>query len=180
MIACFCALSGAGTIAMLVSVLVDRYQRVYKRKLYIQGETIDLDEYADEDRHDTESIPLYQNQNESIADMDLEKRHKSATQIYINKNVSTKNNNELQTMNSQLLSSSLLDPAHENNTKFHVMISFDDTENNEISKTMLDKIISIALEKQFTSTNMAINVISNAILSQSSLSLEGLPNLLIR
>jgi len=34
-IACLCGLSGAATVGMLVSVLVDRYQRVYNRKMYI-------------------------------------------------------------------------------------------------------------------------------------------------
>ncbi|CAF3301135.1 unnamed protein product, partial [Rotaria sp. Silwood2] len=34
-IACLCGLCGATTIGMLVSVLVDRYQRVFARKLYI-------------------------------------------------------------------------------------------------------------------------------------------------
>ncbi|CAF1133932.1 unnamed protein product [Adineta steineri] len=34
-IACLCALVGAGMMGMLVSVLVDKYQRVHKRKMYI-------------------------------------------------------------------------------------------------------------------------------------------------
>lgn len=45
-LACSCALSGPAMIGMLVSVLVDRYQRVYNRKLYIsdtQNEPIDLE-----------------------------------------------------------------------------------------------------------------------------------------
>lgn len=34
-ITCFCALFGPVTMGMLVSVIVDRYQRVYNRKMYI-------------------------------------------------------------------------------------------------------------------------------------------------
>lgn len=34
-ITCLCAFVGAGMMAMLVSVLVDRYQRVYNQKMYI-------------------------------------------------------------------------------------------------------------------------------------------------
>ncbi|CAF3558429.1 unnamed protein product [Rotaria sp. Silwood1] len=47
--AVLCALSGVGTIGMLVSVLVDRYQRVYTRKLYIKPEQIDFNDYSDEE-----------------------------------------------------------------------------------------------------------------------------------
>ena len=55
-IGCFCALCGASTIAVLVSVIVDRYQRVYARKLYIQPESIDFEHYSDgENCFDTES-----------------------------------------------------------------------------------------------------------------------------
>lgn len=32
---CISALVGAGMMGMLVSVLVDRYQRVYQRKMYV-------------------------------------------------------------------------------------------------------------------------------------------------
>ncbi|CAF0834132.1 unnamed protein product [Adineta ricciae] len=54
-IACFCALFGAATIGMLVSVLVDRYQRVYVRKLYSQEEEIDFSDYMDNENNDLES-----------------------------------------------------------------------------------------------------------------------------
>ena len=40
---------------MLVSVLVERYQRVYTRKLYINEETIDFDDFSDDDAVDNES-----------------------------------------------------------------------------------------------------------------------------
>ncbi|CAF3987870.1 unnamed protein product [Adineta steineri] len=39
-IACLCALVGAGMMGMLVSVLVNRYQRVHKRKMYIPDKHI--------------------------------------------------------------------------------------------------------------------------------------------
>lgn len=34
-VACLCALVGSGMMGMLVSILVDRYQRVYARKMYV-------------------------------------------------------------------------------------------------------------------------------------------------
>ncbi|CAF0897400.1 unnamed protein product [Didymodactylos carnosus] len=53
--ASLCAVFGTATIGMLVSVLVDRYQRVFTRKLYIKehDESIELDEYADDDDEKT-------------------------------------------------------------------------------------------------------------------------------
>jgi hypothetical protein len=54
-ISCLCALCGAATIAVLVSVLVDRYQRVYTRKLYIQEEIIDFHDHSEDENNDDES-----------------------------------------------------------------------------------------------------------------------------
>lgn len=42
---------------MLVSVLVDRYQRVYSRKLYLKDEMIDFDQH-DENDIDHSSLSL--------------------------------------------------------------------------------------------------------------------------
>ncbi|CAF1585905.1 unnamed protein product [Rotaria sp. Silwood1] len=53
--AMLCALTGVGTIGMLVSVLVDRYQRVYTRKLYIKPEQIVFNDYSDEENEDLET-----------------------------------------------------------------------------------------------------------------------------
>jgi hypothetical protein len=71
-IACLCALSGAGTIAMLVSVLVDRYQRVFNRKLYVEPVQIDFDDYSDDEESNEfihiqgETARLEINQDEEI------------------------------------------------------------------------------------------------------------------
>ena len=53
-IASLCALFGAATIGMLVSVLVDRYQRVYSRKLYLKDEIIDFDQHSDDEKHEND------------------------------------------------------------------------------------------------------------------------------
>lgn len=37
---CFCAFVGAGMMGMLVSILVDRYQRVYNRKMFVPQDEI--------------------------------------------------------------------------------------------------------------------------------------------
>lgn len=64
-IACVCALCGASTIGVLVSVLVDRYQRVYARKLYVNEEPIDFEDRSEESeneeielRIEDDSIPI--------------------------------------------------------------------------------------------------------------------------
>ena len=58
-ITCLCALSGAATMGMLVSVLVDRYQRVYSRKMYLNEEDttpVDLETINHLDDDDTNSL----------------------------------------------------------------------------------------------------------------------------
>jgi hypothetical protein len=54
MVACLCALSGSATIGVLVSVLVDRYQRVFARKLFVNEAPIDFDDYSDGESSDIE------------------------------------------------------------------------------------------------------------------------------
>jgi hypothetical protein len=61
-IACLCALSGPATMGMLVSVLVDRYQRVYNRKMYLtepELSSIDLETvgHHDDDTNSVFSLP---------------------------------------------------------------------------------------------------------------------------
>ena len=46
---------GAATIAVLASVLVNRYQRVYARKLFINEEIIDFHDYSDDENNDADS-----------------------------------------------------------------------------------------------------------------------------
>ena len=56
-IACFCALSGTGTIAMLTSVIVDRYQRIYNRRMYIKPKAIRSEDIFNNEQNDLESKP---------------------------------------------------------------------------------------------------------------------------
>ncbi|CAF0713846.1 unnamed protein product [Adineta steineri] len=61
-ITCLCALSGPATMGMLISVFVDRYQRVYNRKMYIwesEAPPTDIDlihEHDPDDDDDTKSV----------------------------------------------------------------------------------------------------------------------------
>ena len=55
---CLCALVGSATMGMLVSVLVDRYQRVYNRKMYVPESSkppVDIDN-IDEMDEDSDSV----------------------------------------------------------------------------------------------------------------------------
>ncbi|CAF4973244.1 unnamed protein product, partial [Rotaria sp. Silwood1] len=54
-VACLCGLCGATTIGMLVSILVDRYQRVFARKLYINEDIIDPHDFSDDENNDGDS-----------------------------------------------------------------------------------------------------------------------------
>ena len=49
-LACLCALFGTATSGMLISVLVDRYQRVYNRKKFVPEQIIAARESSDSDR----------------------------------------------------------------------------------------------------------------------------------
>jgi hypothetical protein len=55
---CLCALLGAATMGMLVSVLVDRYQRVYNQKMYIPEPDVSAADFDIINNHnnDTESV----------------------------------------------------------------------------------------------------------------------------
>ena len=62
---CLCALLGSSTMGMLTSVLVDRYQRVYNRKMYISEPDVPLADAEtrsnidDERKSNTSSVRLH-------------------------------------------------------------------------------------------------------------------------
>lgn len=56
---CLCALFGSATMGMLVSVFVDRYQRVYNQKMYITEpdiQTVDFDSVSNVDNDEVRSV----------------------------------------------------------------------------------------------------------------------------
>ena len=77
-LSCLCALFGAATMGMLISVLVDRYQRVYKRKKFLpQDETSFIETIEDQNRQ-TEDIILTR---ASSKHLQREKRNVSSTNM---------------------------------------------------------------------------------------------------
>ncbi len=53
---CFCALFGSATMGMLTSVLVDRYQRVFNRKMYLSEQEIPLPDCDTKSNHDDNDV----------------------------------------------------------------------------------------------------------------------------
>ncbi|CAF4420359.1 unnamed protein product [Rotaria sp. Silwood2] len=71
-IGCFCAVSGTGTIAMLTSILVDRYQRVYNRRMYIKPKEIHFDDVFNVKPNDLESKHYNQDRDSLILNDDAD------------------------------------------------------------------------------------------------------------
>ena len=65
-ITCLCALSGTVLIAMLTSVIADRYQRAYNRRMYIKPEKIRSGDIFNNERNDLESKPHNQGRGRRI------------------------------------------------------------------------------------------------------------------
>ena len=156
-IACLCALSGAGTIAMLVSVLVDRYQRVFTRKLYIKPEQIDFDDYSDDDeaietKHGNDFLSVGNGVKNG------EDRPEAPPRIEINKD-------EEATQDSAPLP--LLDLIDRCGDRISCIISYNGNDNREESYKLINQIRSIVSEKQFHLKDITLNVITDTPLSQS-------------
>jgi len=155
-ISCFCALFGTATIGMLVSVLVDRYQRVYARKLFIKEEPIDFHDDSDDENSDTDSNDIRLS-NKSLRSLKIENPHVCSKENAINQT-------NLITEISQT-PESIIDidenSVKQNNNRIHFIIGYVDNENQETSHDLLEKINSIVQEKQSTDDNISLNIISN-------------------
>jgi hypothetical protein len=136
-ISCLCALSGSATIGMLVSVLVDRYQRVYARKLYIYKPEIDFEDYSDDENNDTTSHDLshFNAHGENSPIVDPDARAKQNLQFENNR----KKHSETST--SQLEEEE--EPAQSNSNRIHFSIG------------------SVVDEKQTSGENISLKVMSN-------------------
>jgi hypothetical protein len=167
-----CALLGAVTIGMLVSVLVDRYQRVYARKLYIKEEPIDFDDYSDDENNDTDSRDLSlssgHRKGPKIEDPDARAKENA-----INENYST----EIpQTPDAQIEILQTPDPQIEidensierNSNRIHFIIGYVDNENQATSHDLIEKISSVVADKQSSGDNISLNIISNGNIPQNS------------
>ncbi|CAF1080970.1 unnamed protein product [Rotaria sordida] len=138
--AVLCALTGVGTIGMLVSVLVDRYQRVYTRKLYIQPEQIDFNDYSDEENEDLETEHGNSCNDSLILHTNDKKEYDTET------SVPTSPSSSLQSSNA----------IGQSNPRCHFMDNYENNA-NEVAQTVFDEIKLIASRQQFDSLIISID-----------------------
>ena len=159
-ISCLCALFGAATIGMLVSVLVDRYQRCFARKLYINEEIVDLHDYSDDENNDIDSRngsgQLHRRANtRPIEDPDARARDNAAFE----KNSDDKNGTTV------IIPSSDVQDVIENsmsrpNSRVRFIIGYvNEGDKHETSHDLLETISSTVARKQTTSDNIQLNII---------------------
>ncbi len=159
-VACLCALVGASMIGMLVSVLVDRYQRVFARKLYKNEETIDFDEYSDDENNDTDSKgsgQLRRRNVKEIEDPDARAR--------INATFVFDDNDVIPTSDAQFINENSMSRP---NSHVHFIIGYVNDENHETSSDLLDTISSVIAHKQTVNNNIELNLISDDQLEERS------------
>ncbi len=155
-IACLCALFGASMIGMLVSVLVDRYQRVYARKLYKNEEMIDFDEYSDDENNDTDSKvgagsgQLRRRNVKEIEDPDARAR--------INGTFVSDDNDVIPISNAQLVPEK---PMSRHSSRVHFIIGYVNDENHQTSCNLLDTISSVIAHKQTGNENIQLSLIAD-------------------
>ncbi|CAF1252715.1 unnamed protein product [Adineta steineri] len=157
-ISCLCALFGAATIGMLVSVLVDRYQRVFARRLYVNDDDdVDLHEYSDDESSGIDSragsgrLPR-RNNSKLIEDPDARAKENAAFETDDNTMEITP------PINTQDI---IENPLHQSTTRTHFIIGYVDKEEYDRSLNLLEAIKSIITLKQTNGTNIQLNVISN-------------------
>ena len=155
-IACLCSLVGAAMIGMLVSVLVDRYQRVYARKLYKKEEIIDFDNYSDEDS-DVESVSKGEiHRAEGIEDPDQRARINSAFDSDHSKDLNQTDQHSPNVNHS----------LSRQNSRVHFIIGYVNNEDHPTSPDLLETISSIVVEKKCRDENIRLSIVSSDDLLQ--------------
>jgi hypothetical protein len=153
-------------IGMLVSVLVDRYQRVYARKLYKNEEEIDFDDYSDDENNDTDSKvggvtgsgQLRRRINgKEIEDPDARARI-NATFVADDPDIAT-------------ISDPHLVPEHpltRPNSRVQFIIGYVNDENHQTSDDLLETIGTVIAHKQTENEKIQLSLISDNQIEQIS------------
>jgi hypothetical protein len=157
-IACFCALSGIGTIAMLTSVIVDRYQRVYNRRMYIKPEKIHPEDIFNDEQDDLVSKPHSQSRGSRVVNDDSnDEVHKQQQDIpRIDRDqcpTETKDDEESS-------DSSVIYTVDGDENQVHLIVSCTDNDNSQISHDLSNTISAAIKEENFTGSNNEVNIIS--------------------
>jgi hypothetical protein len=161
-IACLCALFGAATIGMLVSVLVDRYQRVFARKLYINEDVIDFDEYSDDENTDGDSrgssgqIRRRANTKE-IEDPDARAKVNAAFE----RENTTTTTDVTDVLPKPDIQTGIETPTNQCNNRVHFIFGYVNDENHEPSSDVIETISSVIAQKQSEGDNIQLNVMSD-------------------
>lgn len=155
-VACFCALCGAAMIGMLVSVLVDRYQRVFARKLYIKEEIIDFDDYSDEENDDADSKGdgsgqlRRRNNGKEIEDPDARAKINASFEDTDTPEVTA-------TPDAQVIDQI---PISRKSSRVHFIIGYVDDEKHQTSSNLLETISSLIAQKQTVDDNIRLSIVS--------------------
>jgi hypothetical protein len=165
-ISCLCALSGAATIGMLVSVLVDRYQRVFARKLYTKDQVIDFHDYSDEENNDTDSKDCgsgqlrRSNNSEEIENPDARAKANAAFEV---------DDNEITDI-TQTLDIPIDDEnsISRHSSRIHFIIGYVEDEKHETSRDLLETISSVVAHKKTLGDNIQLSVIPDGHEQQRS------------
>ena len=146
---------------MLVSVLVDRYQRVFARKHYINEDAIDFDGYSEDDNDETHSRHSDQSvrrmNNAKIENPDVRAKEE-ATQGKFNEVFEEDDNNDAsKSLHASL--PSVTHPRSRQNSGVHFIAGYIDNEEQEISQELIHRISSIVAEKQTADNGMTFSLV---------------------
>lgn len=132
---CLCALFGSSTMGMLTSVLVDRYQRVFNRKMYI-SET---------------DVPLAEADNKNDLDEE-EKSNTSSAKLHRR----TKISNALNHSFSSIQQKRKTDRSHK--VKVQFLVSFNDDNKDHHSSDQIITMMKRKLTEAISTTNIDVNL----------------------
>ncbi|CAF1550311.1 unnamed protein product, partial [Didymodactylos carnosus] len=171
-LACLCTFSGTATVGMLASVLVDRYQRVYTRKLYINENTdeIEFDDYSDDD--DKAHLDLeseWHNQlknNVDATDPDARARKEDKPRKYSSNKENDgfdANPHEVKDDSEEMLSNSNEKGFIKKTLSacFSMTYMANDQANDDPSEEIMEKIAEMVNEKRLSGTNISLSLIKS-------------------
>ncbi|CAF0913555.1 unnamed protein product [Rotaria sp. Silwood1] len=158
-VSCICALFGAATMGMLVSVLVGRYERVYVRTVFIDEAVIDFFDYPNDENDDINSQELNQSLEQQtssqIEDVDIQTKAN-----VIN------DNNTLKTPSTPF-GQYRENPMKSIGSPTHFIIGYVKNENREIPNNLIEKVNSIIANKQTPGNNISVNIVSDQNIQES-------------
>ncbi|CAF1243242.1 unnamed protein product [Rotaria sordida] len=167
-IAALCGLCGAAIIGMLVSILVDQYQRVFARKLYINEDIIDFHEFSDDENNDTDSR---RSSGQSHRRCNMKETECSDLRTKFNSVFEKDNNHTIPTINiSSTPDIEIIneDPRNQYSSGVHFIIGYVDNEKEEKSRDLLETISSFVTQKQIAGDNIRLSIVSDESLDDDN------------